>query len=148
GFTGEGSKTVLPARAMAKLSCRLVPDQDAGAIKGMLEAYLETNAPDTISWTVKEFAQAPASLSDRSSPWIQAMMSGQEAAWGVRPMFRREGGSVPMVSDLKTILGIESVNVGCGLQDDNVHGPNEKMHLPTFYTFIEALVHFLYDVAA
>ena len=146
GFTGKGAKTVLPAHAMAKISCRLVPDQDDAAIKGMLENYLQTHAPDTVRWEVEEMAHAPASISNRDSPWIRAMMAGQEAAWGVRPLFKREGGSVPMVSDVKGILGIDSINVGCGLPDDSVHGPNEKLHLPTFHTFIDALVHFLYEL--
>lgn len=144
GFTGKGAKTVLPAYAMAKISCRLVPDQDSGAIEGMLQTYLEEHAPETVRWELESMTHSPASLSDRDSPWIQAMLSAQEAAWGVRPLFKREGGSVPMVSDVQTILGIPCVNVGCGLPDDNVHGPNEKLHLPTFHTFVDALVHFLY----
>jgi acetylornithine deacetylase/succinyl-diaminopimelate desuccinylase-like protein len=146
GFTGTGSKTVLPAYAMAKISCRLVPDQDSGAIEGMLRSYLDSHSPDTIRWELESIAHSPASLSDRDSPWIQAMLTAQELAWGVRPVFKREGGSVPMVSDVKTILGIPCVNVGCGLPDDNIHGPNEKLHLPTFHTFIDALIHFLYEL--
>ncbi|HUF39096.1 MAG TPA: dipeptidase [Anaerolineales bacterium] len=146
GFTGKGAKTVLPAYAMAKISCRLVPDQDSAAIERMFKAYLEANAPDTVRWELDAMTHSPASLSDRESPWIRAMMTAQEAAWGVRPLFKREGGSVPMVSDVKKILGIESVNVGCGLPDDNFHGPNEKLHLPTFHTFVDALIHLLYEL--
>jgi acetylornithine deacetylase/succinyl-diaminopimelate desuccinylase-like protein len=147
GFTGKGSKTVLPAYAMAKISCRLVPNQDSAAIEGMLRAYLQERSPETVRWELDTLAHSPASLSDRESPWIQAMLAAQEAAWGVRSLFKREGGSVPMVTDVKEILGIESVNVGCSLADDNVHGPNEKMHLPTFHLFIDALVHFLFELA-
>ncbi len=143
GFTGKGAKTVLPAYAMAKISCRLVANQDSAAVTGMFEAYLKTNAPDTVRWELVPLTHSPASLSDRESPWVLAMMKAQEAAWGIRPMFKREGGSVPVVGSLKSILGIESVNVGCGLPDDGVHGPNEKLHLPTFHTFIESMIRFI-----
>ena len=143
GFTGKGAKTVLPAFAMAKISCRLVANQDSATIRGMFESYLKANAPDTIRWELIELNNSPASISDRDSRWVQAMMGAQEKAWGVRSMFKREGGSVPVVGDLKDILGIESVNIGCGLPDDGVHGPNEKVHLPTFYRFIDSMIYFI-----
>ncbi len=146
GFTGKGSKTVLPAYAMAKISMRLVPDQDSGAIQGMLEAYLRANAPDTVRWEIESMVHGPASISDRNSRWIQAMAKAQETVWNTRPLFKREGGSVPIVADLQEIMNIECVNIGFGLPDDNMHGPNEKLHLPTFYKGIEALIIFLFDV--
>jgi acetylornithine deacetylase/succinyl-diaminopimelate desuccinylase-like protein len=142
GFTGKGSKTVLPAYAMAKISMRLVPDQDSAAIQGMLEAYLRANAPDTIRWEIEPMVHGPASISDRNSRWVRAMMEAQETVWGTRPLFKREGGSVPVVSDLQKHLGIECVNIGCGLPDDNMHGPNEKLHLPTFHKLTDALIRF------
>lgn len=142
GFTGTGAKTVLPAYAMAKISCRLVPDQNSAEIKGQLEAYLSAAAPDTIRWELIEIVHGNPSISDRNSRWVQAMMQAQEAAWGVRPIFRREGGSVPVVTSLQTLAGIESINVGVGLPDDNQHGPDEKLHLPSYHKLIESLIHF------
>ena len=144
GFIGTGAKTVLPASAMAKISCRLVPDQDSSEIRGHLEAYLKANAPDTIRWEIIEHVHGNPSISDRNSRWVQAMMQAQEAAWGVRPIFRREGGSVPVVTALQTFAGIESINVGVGLPDDNQHGPDEKLHLPSFHKLVESLIHFFY----
>jgi len=143
GFIGEGTKTVLPAYAMAKISTRLVPDQDADQIKSQLEAYCRLKAPPTVRWEVIDLVHSPPALSDRNSRWVKAMSRAQETVWGVPPLFKREGGSVPVVADLKTHLGIECVNVGCGLPDDNLHGPNEKLHLPAFYKLIDALIHFL-----
>lgn len=146
GFTGKGAKTVLPAYAMAKISCRLVPDQDPEEVNQQLREYLDANAPGTVTWELEQMAGGIPSLSDRSSPWIQAYLRAAEAAWGTHPLFKREGGSVPVVMLFQGILGIESVNMGFGLPSDNMHGPNEKIHLPTFYTGIQALVHFFYEL--
>lgn len=146
GYTGKGAKTVLPAYAVAKISCRLVANQDATAIKGMFEAYLNANAADTIRWELIDHSQSPASISDRDSRWVKGMMAAQKSVWGVQPLFKREGGSVPVVGDLKEILGIESVNIGCSLPDDGVHGPNEKVHLPTFFKFIDSMIYFVEEL--
>jgi acetylornithine deacetylase/succinyl-diaminopimelate desuccinylase-like protein len=146
GFTGKGSKTVLPAYAMAKISCRLVPDQDSGKIQSMLEAYLHAHAPETIRWEIEPMVHGPASISDRNSRWVQAMTQAQEAVWGVRPLFKREGGSVPVVADVQQILGIDCVNIGCTLPDDNMHSPNEKLHLPSFHKLTDALIRFFYNL--
>jgi acetylornithine deacetylase/succinyl-diaminopimelate desuccinylase-like protein len=147
GFTGEGSKTVLPAHAMAKISCRLVPDQDPGEIYNQLKAYLDSNAPPTVDWELINLAGAQPSISDRDSRWVQAYMAAARSSWGVRPVFKREGGTVPVVIDFQEILGVESVNIGFGLPTDNMHGPNEKLHLPTWYKGIDALIHFFYNLA-
>jgi len=147
GFTGEGGKTVLPAYAMAKVSCRLVPNQDPETVYGQLLAYCKKNVPATIKWEVIKMAGSPPSLSNRNSPWVQAFLQAGESAWGVRPAFKREGGSVPVVSNFQHILDIETVNTGFGLPTDNMHGPNEKLHLPTWYKGIEALIHFFFNLA-
>jgi acetylornithine deacetylase/succinyl-diaminopimelate desuccinylase-like protein len=73
---------------------------------------------------------------------VQAMSKALETVWGTHPLFRREGGSIPVVGDMQNLLGIESVICGFGLPDDNIHAPNEKIHLPTWYRGIEAMVHF------
>ncbi len=147
GFIGEGGKTVLPAYAMAKISSRLVPNQDPEEVYEQLMAFCKENVPPTIRWEVIKMAGAPPSLSDRNSTWTQAYLKAAETTWGVRPVFKREGGSVPVVSDFQHILGVETVNIGFGLPTDNMHGPNEKLHLPTWYKGIEALIHFFYNLA-
>ncbi|MCS6993289.1 MAG: dipeptidase [Anaerolineales bacterium] len=147
GFTGAGFKTVLPAQAMAKLSCRLVPKQDPAKIAAGLRQYLEQNAPRTVRWELVEFGGSPASISDVNQPGVKALQKALESVWGVQPFFKREGGSVPVVTQMQTLLGMESVITGFGLPDDNLHAPNEKLHLPTWYRGIEAMVAFLFNAA-
>jgi acetylornithine deacetylase/succinyl-diaminopimelate desuccinylase-like protein len=146
GFTGKGQKTVLPAWAMAKISCRLVPDQNPEAVYEQLKRFLTEKAPQTIRWELEKLSGAPASISDLNQPAVKALESALETVWGVRPFFRREGGSIPVVGQMQTILGIESVLTGFGLPDDNLHAPNEKVHLPTWYRGIEALIHFIFNL--
>jgi acetylornithine deacetylase/succinyl-diaminopimelate desuccinylase-like protein len=147
GFTGEGSKTVIPAWAMAKISMRLVPDQDPDEVHQQLLRYLETNAPPTVRWKVIPLVGGPASICDRHSPGVRALSQALETVWGKRPVFKREGGSIPVVAQMQKLLGVDSVLTGFGLPDDNVHAPNEKLHLPTWYRGMEAIVHFLYNLA-
>lgn len=146
GFTGEGSKTVLPAWAMAKISCRLVPDQTPEEAYQQLVKYMEMNAPKTIRWEVKSLHNAGAAITDRNNVGVQAMAKAFEAVWGVRPLFKREGGSIGVVVQLQNHIGAESVLTGFGLPEDNVHSPNEKLHLPTWRKGIDALIHFFYNL--
>ena len=143
GFTGEGSKTVLPAKALAKVSMRLVPDQDPAAIEGQLCEYLRRRAPDTITWEVRELAQGPGAVMDRDSVYMQAACKALETTFGNPPLFRREGGSVPVVGLMQQALGLDSIMVGFGLPDSGLHGPNENQHLPTLLEGIGAYVRFL-----
>jgi acetylornithine deacetylase/succinyl-diaminopimelate desuccinylase-like protein len=146
GFTGEGAKTVLPAWAMAKISCRLVPDQTPAEVYQQMLAYLNANAPASIRWTLTDMHGGAPSISDRNSIGNQALTRAMESVWGKRPVFKREGGSVPVVTQFQRILGVESVNTGFALPDDNMHSPNEKMHLPTWYRGIDTFIHFFYNV--
>jgi len=143
GFTGEGSKTVLPAKAMAKISMRLVPDQDPEEVHQQLLRYLEEKAPGTIRWELIKMAGGPASITDRHLPAVQSLEKALEVVWGKPASFRREGGSVPVVAQMADILGVDSVLTGFGLPDDNLHAPNEKIHVPTFYNGIDAFIHFI-----
>jgi acetylornithine deacetylase/succinyl-diaminopimelate desuccinylase-like protein len=145
GFIGEGAKTVLPAWAMAKISCRLVPDQDPEDVYQQILSYLTMKAPPTIRWTLTKMAGSPASISDRHSPAVQALSNALESVWGKRPLFKREGGSVPVVTQFQQILGVESVNTGFAMPGDNMHSPNEKLHLPTWYRGIDTFIHFFYN---
>jgi acetylornithine deacetylase/succinyl-diaminopimelate desuccinylase-like protein len=146
GFTGAGAKTVLPAWAMAKISMRLVPNQDPEEVHHQVLQYLQEHAPNTVRYEVIAMKGSPASISDINLPATQAFFRAQEAVWGKKPVFRREGGSVPVVSDMQQILGVDSVLSGFGLTDDNIHGPNEKLHLPTWYRGIDTLIHFVYNL--
>jgi acetylornithine deacetylase/succinyl-diaminopimelate desuccinylase-like protein len=144
GFTGEGSKTVLPAQAMAKISMRLVPDQDPEEVHKQLLRYLDRHVPSTVRWELIKMTGGPATVTDRNIPGVIAMSKALEATWGMPPLFRREGGSVPVVAQMQKYLGIESVLTGFGLPDDNLHAPNEKIHLPTFFRGIDAIIRFLH----
>ena len=143
GFTGEGSKTVLPAKAMAKISMRLVPDQNPDEVYQQFMRYLEENAPPTIRWELEDLNQGDAAITDCNMPGVVALSQAMEATWGKKPVYKREGGSVPVVAQMQKILGIESVLTGFGLQDDNLHAPNEKIHLPTFFNGIDTFIRYL-----
>ncbi len=147
GFTGEGSKTVIPAWAMAKISMRLVPDQDPEQVHRQLLTYLSQKTPASIRWELTEMSGGPASVTDIHGPGTQALSKSMQAVWGKAPVFKREGGSIPVVADMQKILGIDSVLTGFGLPDDNLHAPNEKLHLPTWYRGIDALIHFVFNLA-
>jgi acetylornithine deacetylase/succinyl-diaminopimelate desuccinylase-like protein len=142
GFTGEGSKTVLPCTAMAKLSMRLVPDQDPSNVHQQLKAYLEKNAPPTVTWDLIPLAGAFASITDRNMPAVTALAQAFLDTWETKPVYKREGGTVPVVAQMQSILKADSVLTGFGLPDDNLHAPNEKIHLPTFYRGIETFIRF------
>jgi acetylornithine deacetylase/succinyl-diaminopimelate desuccinylase-like protein len=148
GYTGAGAKTVLPAYAMAKISTRLVPDQDPKEVYGQLKHFLEAHAPKTVRWELQELVGGPASLSDRHSAAVQSLSRAIESVWGKRPVFVREGGSVPVVAQFQQHLGVDSVNTGFSLLDDGAHSPNEKLHLPTFYRGIDALIHFFFNLGS
>lgn len=147
GFIGEGAKTVLPAWAMAKISTRLVPDQHPVEVYQQLRQYLEEHAPSTITWTLKDMHGGPPSISDRNSVYVQALSKAMQTVWNRPPIFKREGGSVPVVTSFQQILGVETVNTGFAMPDDNMHSPNEKLHLPTFYRGIDTFIHFFYNLA-
>ncbi len=146
GFTGEGQKTVLPAQAMAKISCRTVANQEPGEIHQQLLQYLAEHAPDTVRYEVTKLSEGPSAIVDRNSLYITAMISAMETVWGVRPIFRREGGSVPAVAHVQKHLGVDTVNIGFALPGDNMHSPNEKLHLPTWELGMQALIHFFYNL--
>lgn len=147
GFTGEGAKTVLPAKAMAKISTRLVPNQHPDDVEKSLIKYMEQNARSAVTWQVRQITSGnPASITSRDSDGVKALSKAMETVWGKRPLFRREGGSVPVVYQMKEELGIDSVLTGFGLPDDNLHAPNEKLTLGPWYKGIEALIHFFHNL--
>ncbi|HEX8990172.1 MAG TPA: dipeptidase [Anaerolineales bacterium] len=147
GFTGEGSKTVLPAWAMAKLSCRLVPDQTPAETTRQLEQYLRARAPKDITWELTFLHGAEAALVDDDSAGVKAMSKALQSVWGRKPYFQRNGGSIGVVVQLQERLGVDSVLCGFSLPDCDAHSPNEKLHLPTWDRGIDALIHFFYNMA-
>jgi acetylornithine deacetylase/succinyl-diaminopimelate desuccinylase-like protein len=146
GFTGPGSKTVLPAWAMAKISCRLVPDQTPEDAIKQMKKYLKQNAPKDIKWELTYLHGAGAALVSSDSIGVKAMSRAMETVWGKRPYFLREGGSIGVVVQLQKHVGVDSVLTGFALPDCDAHSPNEKLHLPTWYKGIDAFIHFFYNL--
>jgi acetylornithine deacetylase/succinyl-diaminopimelate desuccinylase-like protein len=133
GFTGEGAKTVIPAVAMAKVSMRLVPDQDPDKIASLFEAFLRKVAPKTVELTVTRMHGGRPWITDFDNPYIRAAGRAIEQGFGKAPVFCREGGSIPVVSTFQQELGLPAVLFGVGLPDENAHAPNEKLDLGNFH---------------
>jgi acetylornithine deacetylase/succinyl-diaminopimelate desuccinylase-like protein len=129
GFTGDGAKTVIPAVSMAKVSMRLVPDQDPDTVADQFEAYVRKIAPRTVDVTVSRMHAGKPWMTDLDNPFVQAAGRAIERGFGRPPVFNREGGSIPVVSTFQEILGLPSVLFGVGLPDENAHAPNEKLDL-------------------
>lgn len=143
GFQGEGAKTVLPARAGAKLSMRLVADQKLEEAAAQLRAYLETAVPEQCRWSLTVHSMGPGAIMDRDSVYMRAAVQALTQVFGKEPFFRREGASVPIVGMLQEQLGVDSVMLGFGLPDDGIHGPNERQSLPLLFKGMESYVRFL-----
>jgi len=147
GFTGEGSKTVLPATAMAKVSMRLVPDQNPDEIMDALEAHLEELAPAGIDIEVTRMLGARAWLAPRDHPVLLAAGRALERGFSAEPVYIREGGGIPLVGLLDELLGVPAVLMGLGLPDENAHAPNENLSLENFYGGIASAVYFHEELA-
>jgi acetylornithine deacetylase/succinyl-diaminopimelate desuccinylase-like protein len=143
GFTGEGAKTVIPARALAKLSMRLVPDQDPARATAQLQAAIASACPSGVVAEYRLIHAAAPSLIDPSSPFVQGAARALEKTFGRKTVFIRSGGSIPIVGLFQKHLGVGSVLMGFGLPDDNLHAPNEKFHLPNFFDGIQAVANYL-----
>lgn len=147
GFQGEGPKTVLPAKAGAKISCRLVANQDHFEIADILQKHLKRIAPPQVTVETKRLHGGHGALIDVNSKYMQAAARVLAEVFGNPPVYEREGGSIPVVATFKTELGIDSVMLGYGLPDDNLHSPDERFYLPNFYGGIEATIKFLDEIA-
>jgi acetylornithine deacetylase/succinyl-diaminopimelate desuccinylase-like protein len=147
GFTGEGAKTVIPAVAMAKVSMRLVPDQDPDVIAKLFEAHVRKIAPKTVEVTVTRMHGGHPWITSYDNPYIQAAGRAIEQGFGKPPVFCREGGSIPVVFTFQKVLGLPSVLFGVGLPDENAHAPNERLDLGNFHNGIVASA-ILYDELA
>src|SRR6202163_639967 len=147
GFTGEGAKTVLPAVAMAKISMRLVPDQDPGKIADLFEAHVKKLAPKTVELKVTRMHGGKPWMTSFDNSFVQAAGRAIEKGFGQKPIFTREGGSIPVVSTFQEELGLPSVLFGVGLPDENAHAPNEKLDVSNFHNGIIASAYLYEEIA-
>jgi acetylornithine deacetylase/succinyl-diaminopimelate desuccinylase-like protein len=143
GFTGEGSKTVIPARALAKISLRLVADQEPEEVAEQLKRAVARVSPRGVTAEVKMLHASGPSLVDPDNPFVRSAAQALAQVFGKPTVYIRSGGSIPIVGSFDECLHIPSVLMGFGLPDDNLHAPNEKFYLPNFYRGIEAVARFL-----
>jgi acetylornithine deacetylase/succinyl-diaminopimelate desuccinylase-like protein len=143
GFTGAGAKTVIPAKASAKVSMRLVPDMKPAKAFEQYKNYVEKLAPKGVEVTVRLIHQGDPCIVPVNNRFIQASVKAMHEVWGKDTVFIRSGGSIPIVGDFDRHLGLPSVMMGFGLPDDNLHAPNEKFNLKNFRLGIDSLIRFL-----
>jgi acetylornithine deacetylase/succinyl-diaminopimelate desuccinylase-like protein len=148
GFTAEGAKTVIPARAVAKVSMRLVPDQRPEEATEQIARAISSACPRGVTAEWKTIQGAAPSVTDTGSRFIQAAAEAMKENFGKKTVYVRSGGSIPIVGLFDRHLGIPSVMMGFGLPDDNLHAPNEKLYLPNFFRGIDAVVRYLELLAA
>ncbi len=148
GFVGAGAKTVIPAKASAKISMRLVPNQDPNEIFAAFQSYVQSLVPRGIQIKIKKHSLGPASLIRTDNRYVQAATEAMKEVFGKETVYIRSGGSIPIVSDIDKHLKIPSVMMGFGLPDDNLHAPNEKFHIPNFYRGIESIIRFFQKLGA
>lgn len=142
GYTGEGSKTVLPSKAYAKVSCRLVPHQDHAKISKLFADYIQSIAPDTVQVKVTPMHGGQGYVCPITLPAYKAAEKGFEKAFGKKPLAVRRGGSIPIIATFEEVLGIKTVLMGFGLESNAIHSPNENMPLDIIRKGIEAVVEF------
>ncbi len=138
GYTGEGPKTIVPATAMAKISCRLVPDQDPAKIADSLEQFLRQQCLPGLKVSFRRYHGAGGLVIPPDSPYMQAASRAIEKAFGTAPVMIREGGSIPVVTTFKDVLGVDTLLLGWGQDTDNLHSPNERFSLDDFQRGIRA----------
>jgi len=141
GFIGEGAKTIIPAYAKAKISCRLVPNQDPVEIFNLAKDYILSIAPDTVRIKVFLHSAGPAYLAN-DAPGAENLVKSMSAVWQAPVTYKREGGSIPVATVMQRELGVKSLLTGFGLPDDAIHSPNERLHMPTWLKGIETLIRF------
>jgi acetylornithine deacetylase/succinyl-diaminopimelate desuccinylase-like protein len=145
-FEAGQPKSAIPAKASARFAFRLVLDQDPNEVHQQFRGYLENHAPSTVKWELQFLGGGLGIITDRKSPAVAAMQAALQTAFGRLPVFQRSGGGIGAVLMFKHTLGIDSVLTGFSLYDDNFHGPNEKLHLPTWKKGMTALIHFFHGL--
>jgi len=147
GYAGPGPKTVLPCKAGAKLSFRLVPNQDPKTVERQFRDHVAKVCPPGVTYEILTHHGAPAVLVNIDTPGVRAAVRAVEAAFGTKPVFIRDGGSIPVVGLIKQKLGVDTLLLGWGQNDDNLHGPNEKFSIADFHRGIKASAHLLDELA-
>ncbi len=147
GFEGDGPKTIIPAHAHAKISCRLVANQDPDRILELLAAFIAEVAPKTVRYSIQNLGCGGASLTPIDHPATQAAARAMEATFGVSPLYIREGGSVPVCASFESILGLSTVLLGFAPPDGQFHAPNEWMLMSSFETGIRTIARYWDEVA-
>ena len=147
GFEGAGPKTIIPAHAHAKISCRLVADQDPERVFGLVARYIERVAPKSVRYSIERLGDGKPSLTPIDGPITQAAARALEASFGVEPLFIREGGSVPVCASFEAILGLSTVLLGFAPPDGQFHAPNEWMSMANYETGIRTIVRYWDEVA-
>ena len=142
GYQGEGAKTVIPSKAYAKLSCRLVPHQDHKKIGQMVVDYFQRVAPKTVKVKVESLHGGQGYVCPIALPAYKAAERGFEKAFGKRPIAARRGGSIPIIATFEEILGVKTVLMGFGLESNLIHSPNENIQLDMYWKSIEAVINF------
>jgi acetylornithine deacetylase/succinyl-diaminopimelate desuccinylase-like protein len=142
GFTGAGAKTVIPAKAVAKVSIRLVPRQDPQKIIRAVEQWVKENSPRGIQCDIRVLSAGPGLMVNPDHPAIRVAAKAFSDIFGKPTVFTRSGGSIPIVGDFATHLGIPTILMGFGLPDDGLHSPNEKYNIRNYFDGIRTLAHF------
>ena len=143
GFTGSGAKTVIPAKAVAKVSMRLVPNQSPERVVKAFQDWVKINTPKGIQTEVRVLSAGPANSVDPDHPAIETAAHAFSSVLGKPTVFVRSGGSIPIVGEFAKELGIPTVLMGLGLPDDGLHSPNEKYRISNYYTGIRTIAQFL-----
>jgi len=147
GFQGPGAKTIIPAEAHAKVSCRLVPDQEPAKVGRLLTDYVRAIAPAGVRVTVQELHGGRPSITPIDHPATRAAQRALERAFGQEVVFMREGGSIPVVATFDSLLHVPTVLLGVGLPDEHAHAPNERLNLDNFYRGILAAAYLWQELA-
>lgn len=142
GFVAPGAKTVIPARASAKVSMRLVPNQDPDDIFKKYSDYVKKLTPKGIKTNIKVHSKGPACVVNTDNPYARAAVEAMHEIFNKDTVYIRSGGSIPIVTQFDKDLKVPSIMMGMGLPDDNLHAPNEKFHIPNFYRGIESIIRF------
>lgn len=142
GYIGEGAKTVLPSKAFAKISMRLVPNQQSAKITQLFQKHFESIAPEAVKVVVKPHHGGEAAVTPTDFPAYKAAEKAMETVWGKKPVPTREGGSIPIVALFERELGLKTILMGFGLGEDAIHSPNESYGLTNYMLGIETICHF------
>ena len=143
GYQGPGGKGIIPARALVKLSFRLVPDQNPNEVEHLFRKHMARITPPAVKCKVRTLSRAEPVLIDRCEPFLQAAFSAYRSVFETPPVLVRSGGTIPIVSTFQHALGTPAILMGFGLPEDRIHAPNENFLLPNFYRGIQTSIYFL-----